>query len=198
MSKLMKNVFLTTGLAVAVSSLSGCALAPQIINLETESPLAASSYTLGRTALVRVRDLREEPDRLGYRGGSSPEQAPLLTKPTLQVALTEKMQTSLMQLGFGGSSPIEPVKVDLAVNEFVYQCNDGNWVSQCDLKVQLSLTVINEGTTFSQPFTIKQSRSVATAPRAGYNEEWVNGALDKLWSHMMTQDNVQKALGINP
>jgi uncharacterized lipoprotein len=88
------------------------------------------------------------------------------------------------------------VKVDLAIDEFTYQCNEGAWVSQCELMIELNLTITNEGQIFSQPFKIKQQRSVAAAPRVGYNEEWINGALDKLWLHMMTQVRVTDALGI--
>lgn len=196
MPKLIKNGLLMTGLAVAISGMTGCALSPQIISLQTESPLEYTTENLDRTALVRVRDLREDTDSLGSRGGSKPEQAPLLSKPNLKDALTVKMQGTLQQLGFGGASSVDPVKVDLAVEEFNYQCNEGSWVNQCDLTIQLNLTVIKDGNTFAQPFTIKQQRSVATAPRAGYNEEWVNGALDKLWSHMMTQPQVTEALGV--
>ena len=120
----------------------------------------------------------------------------MLTQPSLQLALTEKMQNSLQQQGFGGTSPFDPVKVDLAIDEFNYQCNEGAWVSQCELMIELNLTISKEGQIFSQPFKIKQQRSVAAAPRAGYNEEWINGALDKLWLHMMTQVRVTDALGI--
>lgn len=186
-----------TGLAIALSGITGCALSPQLITLQTESPLAVSTDSLGRTALVRVRDLRDDTDRLGSRGGSKPEQALLLSKPNLKDALTAKMQDTLQQMGFGGASPLEPVKVDLAVEDFNYQCNEGSWVSQCDLSIQFKLTVMKDGNTFAQPFKIKQQRSVATAPRVGYNEEWVNGALDKLWSHMMTQPKVIQALGVD-
>tara|TARA_B100000767_G_scaffold269754_1_gene292087 strand:- start:21 stop:611 length:591 start_codon:yes stop_codon:yes gene_type:complete len=196
MPSFIKQGWLATGLVVAVTTLSGCALSPQIINLQTQSPLIVDTEVLGRSALVRVRDLREETDKLGYRGGTTPLEAPLLTKPSLQLALTEKMQNSLQQLGFGGASPFDPVKVDLAVEEFIYQCNEGAWVSQCDLKIQLTMTIDNEERTFSQPFKIKQQRSVATAPRAGYNEEWINQALNKLWSHMLTQPQVIQALGM--
>lgn len=196
MFKILKQGLAMTGLIIALVNLPGCALSPQIINLNSDSPLTASNNDLGRSALVRVRDLREETDKLGYRGGSEPEQAPLLSKPSLQLALTGKMQNSLQQSGFGGVSPFEPVKVDLAINEFNYQCNEGSWVRDCELSIVLNLTIINEGKKFAQPFTLKQQRSVAAAPRAGYNEEWINQALDKLWLHMMTQPQVVKALGI--
>ncbi len=196
MFKILKQGLVTTALIIALVNLPGCALSPQIINLHSDSPLTASNNDLGRSALVRVRDLREETDKLGYRGGSEPEQAPLLSKPSLQLALTGKMQNSLQQSGFGGVSPFEPIKVDLAINEFNYQCNEGSWVRDCELSIALNLTIINEGKKFAQPFTLKQQRSVAAAPRAGYNEEWINQALDKLWLHMMTQPQVVKALGI--
>ena len=196
MPNFIKQSVISVCFVVAVSTLTGCALSPQIISLYTESPVSSTSDQLGRSALVRVRDLREETDKLGYRGGSKPEQAPILIQPSLQLALTEKMQNSLQQQGFGGTSPFDPVKVDLAIDEFNYQCNEGAWVSQCDLIIELSLTISNEGQVFSQPFKIKQTRSVAAAPRAGYNEEWINKALNKLWLHMMTQVRVMDALGI--
>jgi uncharacterized lipoprotein len=196
MQNKLKKTVLTLAVGSAVALTSGCALSPQLITLQTDSPLKVATENLGRTALVRVRDLRDDTDRLGSRGGSQPEQALLLSKPNLKDALTVKMQSTLQQLGFGGASPQDPVKVDLAVEEFNYQCNKGSWVNQCDLSIRFNLTVINDGNTFAQPFTITQQRSVATAPRAGYNEEWVNGALDELWSHMMTQPKVSQALGV--
>lgn len=196
MQNKLKKTVLTLAVGSAMALSTGCALSPQLINLQTESPLQVTADSLGRTALVRVRDLRDDTASLGNRGGSDPEQALLLSKPNLKDALTAKMQGTLQQLGFGGASPLDPVKVDLAVEEFHYQCNEGSWVNQCDLTIHFNLTVINDGNTFAQPFTIKQQRSVATAPRAGYNEEWVNGALDKLWSHMMTQPQVTQALGV--
>ena len=63
-------------------------------------------------------------DQLGTRGGTDSQNSPLLSKPNLQQALQTKMQNSLEQLGFGGASPFEPVKVDLAIEEFNYQCNE--------------------------------------------------------------------------
>lgn len=196
MQNKLQKAILTLAVGSTMAITSGCALSPQLITLQTESPLEVTTTSLGRTALVRVRDLRDDTDRLGSRGGSQPEQALLLSKPNLKDALTVKMQSTLEQLGFGGASPQDPVKVDLAVEEFNYQCNEGSWVNQCDLSIGFNLTVINGDNTFAQPFTIKQQRSVATAPRVGYNEEWVNGALDKLWSHMMTQPKVTQALGV--
>lgn len=196
MQNKLKKTLITLAISSTMVLTSGCALSPQLINLQTESSLDGAAASLGRTALVRVRDLRENTDRLGTRGGARPEQALLLSKPNLKDALTAKMQNTLQQLGFGGVSPLQPVKVDLAVETFNYQCNEGNWVNQCDLLIKVNLTIINEGATFSQPFNIKQQRSVVTAPRAGFNEEWVNSALNELWSHMMTRPQVISALGV--
>lgn len=196
MLKPVKQLVSFTLLCTLMAVSSGCALSPQIIAIETHNPLVERNESLGRSALVRVRDLRADTESLGNRGGSKPEQAPLLAKPKLQQALTQKMQNSLQDFGFGGSSPFEPLKLDLAVKTFLYQCNSGAWVSQCDLTIDVELNIENEGQSFSQPFKIKQQRSVATAPRAGYNAEWINQALDKLWSHMLSQPQVVQALGI--
>lgn len=196
MLKPIKQALFSSIVFIAILQVSGCALSPQIIAIDTSNPIAQQNSSLGRSALVRVRDLRFDTESLGNRGGSNPEQALLLAKPKLKQALTEKMQNSLQGLGFGGSSPFEPLKVDLAIKTFLYQCNEGGWVSQCDLTIEVDLTIDNEGQVFSQPFKIKQKRSVATAPRVGYNQEWINQALDKLWSHMLTQPQVEQALAL--
>jgi uncharacterized lipoprotein len=196
----MRNKFKLALLSLAcisTAATSGCALSPQIIELQTGSPIMEAQEVNGRSALVRVRDLRKVSDRLGHRGGSQPENALLLAKPSLQQALTVKMQNSLQSFGFGGNSPFEPIKVDLAIEQFEYRCNSGAWVSQCQLEMELNLTITEEGDTFSQPFKLKQERSVATAPRVGYNEEWINQAIDKVWLHMLTSPQVKRALGIN-
>lgn len=143
-----------------------------------------------------MRDLREMTDQLGTRGGTDSQNSPLLSKPNLQQALQTKMQNSLEQLGFGGASPFEPVKVDLAIEEFNYQCNESFWVNQCQLSITMRLTIDNEAQKFSQPFTLNEERSVVAAPRQGYNEEWINQSIDKFWNHMMKQAKVQEGLGI--
>lgn len=195
MHKFIKPSLLATMLA-ANSLAIGCALSPQVIDLDTRSPVEAGSNQLGHSALVRVRDLRENTEQLGSRGGPTPESATLLSKPSLQQALQIKMQSTLQQLGFGGSSPFEPLKVDLAIEQFEYQCNQGAWVNQCELEIELTLSIDNDSVKTSQPFNLKEKRSVVTAPRVGYNEEWINQSIDKLWLHMMTQPQVMKALGV--
>jgi uncharacterized lipoprotein len=175
--------------------ITGCALSPQIINLQTNSPLETNSTQVGRSALVRVRDLRYETEQLGSRGGSQPDRAPLLSKPNLQKALQEKMQNSLQQLGFGGSA-VEPLKVDLAIEQFDYQCNEGMWVNECELSMTMRLSIDNETRKFSQPFTLNETRSVIAAPRSGYNQTWINQSIDKFWQHMMSQERVKESLGI--
>jgi len=196
MLKQMTSPLLAGTLAVSFLLTTGCALSPQIISLQTSSPLEASATQLGRSALVRVRDLRENTEQLGSRGGSQPDNAPLLAKPSLQQALQAKMQNSLQQLGFGGISPFEPLKVDLAIEQFNYQCNEGFWVSQCELAMILKLSIDNDSEETSQPYTLKEQRSVVTSPRVGYNEEWINQSIDKLWFHMMSQPQVKEALGL--
>jgi uncharacterized lipoprotein len=196
MLKRMSSPLLASSLTVALLLTTGCALSPQIINLQTSSPLGASATQVGRSALVRVRDLRDETEQLGSRGGSQPESAPLISKPNLQQALQAKMQNSLQQLGFGGDSSVEPLKVDLAIEQFDYQCNEGMWVNECELSMTMRLSIDNEALKFSQPFTLNEGRSVIAAPRSGYNQTWINQSIDKFWQHMMNQEKVKDSLGI--
>lgn len=190
-----KSLLLLSALGISVLT-TGCALSPQIVELDTSNHISVTETVSGRSALVRVRDEREVKDNIGNRGGSEPAKAPVIARPDLQKALTEKMQSSLQALGFGGVSPIAPVKVELIVNEFNYHCNEGNWVSQCQLDIELRLNIDNEGKEFSQPFKLNEKRSVAVAPQTEYNSLWINQSIDKLWQHIFTKPQVKSALGI--
>lgn len=187
-------LILTTASAALLST--GCALSPQIIALDTQGDLQSSQYVSGRTALVRVLDQRSVTDNIGNRGGRTPESSPLIVQPSLQAALTQKMQSSLQSLGFGGASPIAPIKVEVVVNQFNYRCNEGNWVSECGIDIELTLNIDNEGKKFSQPFSLNENRSVAIAPQTEYNTLWINQSVDKLWQHIFTQPQVKFALGV--
>lgn len=192
----MKKKFVALGVTSALAVMQGCALSPQVISLDTNSNLHVMEPVSGRTALVRVLDEREFSDRLGNRGGAVPEQALLIAQPSLQQALTDKMQASLETFGFGGSSPLPPVKVEMVVNEFQYLCNEGDWVNQCQLDIELRLNIDNAGKVFSQPFKLNEKRSVTIAPQTEYNTLWINQSIDKLWQHMFTKPQVMSALGI--
>lgn len=192
----MKKTLVALSITSAFVVMQGCALSPQVISLDTKSNLHVMEPISGRTALVRVLDEREISDRLGNRGGAVPEQALLIAQPALQQALTEKMQASLQDFGFGGNSPIAPVKVEIVVNEFEYLCNEGDWVNQCQLDIELRLNIDDAGKIFSQPFKLNESRSVTIAPQTEYNTLWINQSIDKLWQHMFTKPQVMSALGI--
>lgn len=192
----MKKTLIAFSIVPVIATMSGCALSPQIITLDSRNTLQVTETISGRTALVRVLDERAVTDSLGNRGGAEPEQALLIAQPTLKAALTEKMQASLQAFGFGGASPFQPVKVEMVVNQFNYQCNEGNWVSECQLDIELRLNIDNDGKVFSQPFKLNEERSVAIAPQAKYNSLWINESIDKLWQHIFSKPQVKSALGV--
>lgn len=186
------KLFALSGVLMA-SVLSGCALAPQVISLDQTPNAKVSAITSGRTALIRVTDTRED-GRLGYRGGWSNEDSPLIAEPNLAGILTPRLHETFSQLGFGGASQELPVKFELKVDKFKYQCNEGLWVSHCELEIKF---IAELGNGFSKAFALNQNRSVVAAPRAKYNEEWINGALDELWGHMFSNEELLQAISKN-
>ena len=188
--------------AALTLSLSGCVLAPQVIQLNQEATVTAGQLSLSRDALVRVVDDREidgrqpKPNELGSRGGRLAENSPLNSENSLKDVLTMRMQNSLTQLGFGAASPLEPLKLQLSVKEFSYGCNDGMMVNDCSVRMRFELTVIDGATTFTKPYGANESRRVATAPVKEYNEKWVNEVLDRLWQYMFNDDELRAALGV--
>jgi len=186
-------------LACAVAGLSGCVLAPQTIALNDSATVPAATPVVQRDALVRVVDQRELGwDVLGHRGGRAPENSPLLADEAVKDTLTRRMQASLKTLGFGGSSPVEPLRVQLDIETFNYACNEGVIVNECSVNIELGLTVLDGGNRFSKPYKAVETRSLAASPVATYNEKWVNEVLDNLWAHMFSDDELLNTLQVQP
>lgn len=186
------------GLA-ATLTLSGCVLAPQTIQLAETSEVKPASAAVNRGALVRVADRRENLDDrryLGNRGGRLAENSPLHAQDELATVLSLRLQDSMAQLGFGGASPVEPVKVELGINKFDYSCNEGVLVTACSVSMRFEMTVLDGKRTFTKPYGLTESRRVAAAPVKEYNEQWMNDVLDRLWEYIFSDPELRGYLGV--
>lgn len=203
MGNVIKNTLTMIGLTTA---LSGCVLAPQTIQLNETVDVPRAMTEVQRGALIRVIDNREgvgDGDEaiqgrnyLGSRGGRLAERSPLLAQDDLANILSLRLQDSIEQLGFGGTSPIDPVRIEMAINRFDYSCNEGLLVTSCSVKVRLGVTLINGETTFTKPYGLTESRRVAAAPVKEYNEKWVNDVMDRLWEYIFSDPELRGYLGV--
>ena len=190
-----KYCLLLIGMAVL---LAGCSLAPQTIQLNEQVTLERSGQA-ERGALIRVIDEREtEANVLGTRGGSTPEKSPLYLNKELADVLSARLQNSLSQFGFGASegSSLSPVKVELMVKDFYYECNKNLVSNDCSMEMRFLVTVMDGPKTFKKPYGINEQRSVAASPIAQYNQDWLNEMLDKVWIYMFNDHELLKAMGV--
>lgn len=184
-------------LAAAVAFSSGCVMSSQTIQLNEQLSIMPASASVQRDALVRVVDQRTvSPDWLGHRGGRLPENSPLLSDQPLDQVLTIRLQNSLKQLGFGADSPLPPVRVQLTIDAFLYQCNEGLIVNECQLNMAFRIQVHDQDSQFSKPYLVSETRSLAASPIQSYNQTWVNETLDKVWQHMFNDGQLRAALGV--
>ncbi|WP_430462709.1 YajG family lipoprotein [Thalassolituus sp. LLYu03] len=198
LKKSVRLAAVTAGLVVLGSGLTGCVLAPQTIALNDNVALTPATPMVARDALVRVVDEREQaPDVIGHRGGRLPENSPLLSERPISDALSDRLQNSLKTLGFGSSSPVDPLKVQLAIQQFSFECNEGVIVNECSVRMAFALTILDGAKTFTKPFKTFETRSLAASPVAEYNQTWVNEVLDKVWTHMFSDAEVLNALQVS-
>lgn len=184
-------------LAAAVVFSTGCVMSSQTIQLNKQLAIAPAQASIQRDALVRVVDNRTvSPDWLGHRGGRLPENSPLLSEQPLDRVLTARLQDSLKQLGFGADSPLPPLRVQLTIDEFLYQCNEGMIVNECQIQMAFQVQVLDQDSQFSKPYQVMEKRSLAASPIQSYNQEWVNETLDKIWQHMFNDAQLRAALGL--
>jgi uncharacterized lipoprotein len=185
--------------ALLASTLGGCVLSSQVIDLNEQSNINRAQSQTPRDALVRVEDLRrvKSSTMLGTRGGQDPQSSPIVASKSLVDTLTVRMQNTMALMGLGVSGPYEPLKVQLDITTFEYKCNEGILVNSCSIEMGFKVSVFDGGKSFSKPFQSKETRSVATAPAASYNQEWANEMLDSMWSRIFSDPSVRQALGVN-
>ncbi|WP_419811121.1 YajG family lipoprotein [Bacterioplanoides sp.] len=184
--------------AVMVVGLSGCVLSPQVIELNDSYVLPAGQVNPQRDALIRVIDQRDgvNSNQLGHRGGRKPQESPLLAQNGLNDILTSRLQDSMTQLGFGGSGPLTPVKLQLDINTFAFSCNEGVIVNECNLTFKFLLTAITDEQTFRKTYGFNETRGLAASPSKSYNQQWLNESLDKVWERIFTDVELLAALNV--
>ena len=192
----MRKLKFLSSLAMTVT-LSGCALSPQLIHLDStyDHDTGIGAVSAPRPALIRVNDQRNN-RYLGSRGGIEPDASPLIAEPDLNSVLTTKLTETFQALGYGEGES-SAIKVELIVDRLSLVCNEGWWVSQCNLDIAFTIAVADGPKAFQKPFSLSQQRSVLTAPRKGYNEAWINGSVDQLWKRIFADKAVQQALAIS-
>lgn len=187
----MQNKLLLASAATLL--MTGCALSPQIINIDTANSAQVDSVVEGRSALVRVRDERSS-EYLGHRGGLKPQQSLLVAEPDLSIALTQKVQATLEAFGFGGNNQSEAVKLEVVIKAFEYHCNQGIVVNSCGLDLEFQLNIQNNQQIFSKPYSLSEERSVVVSPQVAYNQQWINEGIDTLWQTMFSDEQVVELL----
>ena len=118
----------------------------------------------------------------------------MVAEPELSGALTQKVQGTLEALGFGGDNSNEPIKLEILVDQFEFQCNEGIVVNSCGLDVKFQMNIHNGAIQFNKPYALSEQRSVVVSPQVAYNQQWINESIDKLWDTMFTDMQVLDVL----
>lgn len=192
----MLKKIMTLSMLMASLILSGCVLAPQTIALSEQTSVVGKA-DVPRAALVRVLDERDaQATVLGTRGGRSPKDSTVFSEQPLAQVLTKRLQNTLEQLGFGAASEAEPLKVQLDIQTFHYQCNESLVANECSINIRFMITAIDGNRTFSKPYGSNEVRSLAASPIADYNQKWVNEALDKVWQYMFSDPEFKQFIKV--
>lgn len=192
---MLKNFLLILTTVISLG-LGGCVLAPQTIQLNEHTEVAGKAVE-SRAAMVRVLDQRDvQKDFIGTRGGRSPKDSPVLSEQPLEEVLTKRLQSTLEQLGFGAENDADPLKVQLDVQNFKYQCNESLVANDCSIEMRFLITVINGNVTFKKPYGSSEMRSLAASPIEEYNQKWLNEVLDKVWQYMFSDPELKQVIGV--
>lgn len=183
----LNKFFLT---ALLVSSLFGCALAPQTLKVKPELSIGNLKYINDPVELF-IRDQRSNTSLLGYRDGE--KTASINLSNSLVAAIGESVKTSLLDIGVnvkseGGGTVSNKVSID--VLKLTYSSPDAKWVNHINLDAELMVEIKHSSAVMKKRFTSSRSLDVATAPSEEFNEKLLNSLLSEIISAVFNDKEI--------
>jgi uncharacterized lipoprotein YajG len=175
----MRNFFRgMTGLVFFVAwFVAGCAWVHQDATLALNPQIAPSKIGAGRTIAVRVNDRRTS-DIIGYRGLDS-QNAAITTTQDIAALFEAKIIEGLGAKGFKAVAfTDQPAGVlNVEVMEIKYTTGLEVLKGSMQARALLRVSTRKNGSDFAQNYHGSREEIIFEAPKAGRNEQLINGAI---------------------
>ena len=185
----------TLSLAVILLTVSGCALSPQRVTLETDIPDERSNIGGNAALTVDARDARDTP-AFGTRGGVYPDTALILPDNNLDQLLSSSLTQAFQQRGFNAFNPTNGgAQLDVRLTTLDYIPSAGSVVNPVEINAVLDVTAKRQGDTLVREYRHSVTHRQPFTPTAPQNHRMINGALNHLLSQLVNDPELLSFIG---
>lgn len=175
--------------ALAVLSLSGCALSPQYVDLRPDIEIK-QQVNPSQVVTLSIEDNRGKA-QLGTRGGVYKDTSFIYLNRPIADSLRPAAIQALNALGLDteGQSPV-PVNIKLRLDRFDYQMNDEKLPKKVALNIGIHLTATKGSGTHEGQFNSAKEYSFMRAPSDEDNEKIINEILSETLSRLFNDQRL--------
>jgi uncharacterized lipoprotein len=178
-------------IALLATSLSACALSPQMIDIVPKPEVVTRNAGNNEAVRVSTLDQRSSP-AFGTRGGVYGDTSLIRAGNDMPGAITLAVRQGLQQQGFNAYNPGgQASDLDVRIVEFSYVPEEGSVVNRVEVKAELHAIARNQrgdefrgvyraGNTYEQPLT----------PTASRNQMMLNEVLDRALRQLLADDKL--------
>lgn len=164
------------GLMMAVLLLGGCAMSPQLVEVNPRVALGAQQEKLSGRVNVTVYDDRTSRS-LGSRGGVYSDTNRISTTDNFPLSVRSAVELALRQAGMVITDAAEAPQFQVYVDTLSYRVPEGGYVNQVDLKAAVRVVVKNGAHRFNGRYSSDYTQKQMTLPSDEKNEELINKVL---------------------
>jgi uncharacterized lipoprotein len=180
------------GVLLFLPGLSGCALSPQIIEVNpdiqlTDTPAVTRPLTLG----LNVIDSRNSPV-LGQRGGVYKDTSDISTSENMTRNLHRQITVTLKGLGYNVANKGEPSDADLAVSvtDMKYIAHSEKLLNKIEIRAGIKVSCRKNGKEFTGDYSATRKKDYVKLPSIEENEKIVNEAMAIILQSMLQDQDL--------
>jgi uncharacterized lipoprotein len=180
------------GMLAVLLALTGCALSPQIIDVNPDIQLTDSSAVSKPLKLrVDVIDTRSSPV-IGQRGGVYKDTSDISTSENMNRNLSYKITNTLKNLGYSMVNKGESSDADLTVRiiNMNYMANSEKLLNKIEIKVGIQAICRKQGKEFTGDYSATRKKDYVKLPSIEENEKIVNEALAVVLQSMLQDEDL--------
>lgn len=189
----MKNINIIFLLAIFI--ISGCALSPQIIEID---PVIEVDTAVVKPVKIRldVVDARSS-EIIGKRGGIYKETSDISTSKNMTSNLRHNLSKVLNKLGYQIANKSDSSDADLIVKitNINYSAYTEKLLNKVELKVAVDVIAHKNNKEFTGGFNATRKKDYVTVPGIEDNEVIVNETLAIVLQNMLKDNDLNKFLG---
>ena len=167
--------------------ISGCALSPQVIEVNPDIRLADTPAVTTPVKLkLNVIDTRSSPV-IGQRGGVYKDTSDISTSENMTGNLHRQISAALMQLGYEVAGKGEPSDADLTVriSNMKYTASSDKLLNKIEIKVAIHALITKNGKEFNGDYSATRKKDYVKLPSIEENAKIVNEALTVVLQSML-------------